>query len=352
MTDFLINSTSLDQSLNTGLGELTNQTNINHIIAENCGDRTFDVYERVAQIQMLAESALDNARLYGVNSRFGFKAMFKMNEAQAAVVAMLDHICSFRGKANLRPRPDTLSSPRVSCVTEDSVKLYDYLNLGYDPWQRCLVGGPRSTPIQGFYAEETIYTFLCPALFVQPPMSKRNHCPSVTDNTFSGDSGVFYQNYQTYIMLYQFIRFYLGNNALTMYTDPREQLSWNDCVHLNTLDSVLNPTNLQIYIACKQIPVRDSIQNLIHRLIWMYVVVSQHCTSWPNPFAPPFYPSHRLGSNLTLISSPLSSIPSDTLLHPISTQTHGSASILDLPNFSNSTLLLPDNLSISGEIIS
>ncbi|CAD6569867.1 MAG: hypothetical protein ASARMPREDX12_003114 [Alectoria sarmentosa] len=138
MTDFLINSTSLDQSLNTGLGELTNQTNINHIIAENCGDRTFDVYERVAQIQMLAESALDNARLYGVNSRFGFKAMFKMNEAQAAVVAMLDHICSFRGKANLRPRPDTLSSPRVSCVTEDSVKLYDYLNLGYDPWQRCL----------------------------------------------------------------------------------------------------------------------------------------------------------------------------------------------------------------------
>ncbi|CAF9926686.1 MAG: hypothetical protein ALECFALPRED_003503, partial [Alectoria fallacina] len=59
---------------------------------ENCGDRTFDVYERVAQIKMLAESALENARLHGVDSRFGFKAMFKKDEAQAAVVAILDHI--------------------------------------------------------------------------------------------------------------------------------------------------------------------------------------------------------------------------------------------------------------------
>ena len=81
------------------------------------------------------------------------------------------------------------------------------------------------------------------------------------DNSISGDPGVFYQNYQTYIMLYQFIRFYLRNNSLTMYTDPKEQLSWNDCVNLNTLNSVLNPTNLQIYIARKQIPVQDSIQH-------------------------------------------------------------------------------------------
>ena len=82
-------------------------------------------------------------------------------------------------------------------------------------------------------------------------MSTGNHCPTVTDNKYSGDAGIFYQNYQTYIMLYHFIHFYLGDNALTKYTDPKAQLDWNDCVNLNTLDSVLNPTNLQIYVACK-----------------------------------------------------------------------------------------------------
>lgn len=132
--------------------------------------------------------------------------------------------------------------------------LYGYLNLGYDPWHKCLVGGPRSTPLQAFYAEDTIYTFLCPAFFVQPQVSTF-HCPSITDNTFSGDPGLFYRNYQTYILLYQLIRFYLGDNALTSRSDPREQLDWNDCVRLDTLNSILNPTNLQIYTACKPISV-------------------------------------------------------------------------------------------------
>lgn len=205
---------------------------------------------------MLAGSTLNNARLYGVDSVFGFEAMFKKNEAQAAVVAVLDHIHCFRGKTNLKPRPHTRSSPRLSCVTENSARFYNYLNLGYDPWQRCLVGGPRSTPIQAFYAEGTIYTFLCPAFFVQPPMSTRNHCPSITNNRFSGDPYLFYLNYQTSILLYHLIRFYLGDNALTSLTDPTEQLDWNGCVHLDTLNSVLNPTNLQIYIACRYIPVQ------------------------------------------------------------------------------------------------
>ena len=82
-------------------------------------------------------------------------------------------------------------------------------------------------------------------------MSTSNRCPWVTNNRFSGDSYLFYRNYQTYILLYQLIRFYLGDNALTSHTDPTEELDWNDCVRLNTLTSVINPTNLQIYIACK-----------------------------------------------------------------------------------------------------
>ena len=249
-------STNLSQSLDIGSGELSNLTNTNYFIAENCGvTETFAIHTRVDQTKLLALSACDNALLYGLDSNFGFEAMFKNDEAQDAVVAILDHISHFRGKTKLRPRPGILSSPRLSCVTEDSAEKYVYLNLGYDPWHRCLVDGPGSTPIQAFYATGTQYIFICRAFFVQPPTSTKDHCPSVTDNQFSGDPGIFYRNYQTYIMLYQLIRFYLGDNALTGDTDPTEQLDWNACVRLNMLDSVLNPTNLQIYIASKLISI-------------------------------------------------------------------------------------------------
>ncbi len=257
MVGDLRNLANPNQPLNIRPGQFNNLTTLDSFIAENCADRMIHISQRLDQIRWMAQVTLANARLYGVHSEFGFTAMFKQDEARQTVVTILDHIYQSRGKKKLRPRPDILSSPRLSCVTEESAKLYAYLHLDYDPWHRCLVGGPRSTPIPAFYAEGTIYTFLCPAFFTIPPISKRKNCPSVKDNKFSGDSGIFYRNYQTYISLYQLIRFYLGEDALSNSTDPKEQLDWNSCVKLNLLNSVLNPTNLEIYIACKQSTSRD-----------------------------------------------------------------------------------------------
>ena len=226
-------------------------TDTNYIVTEHCGDKVPQVDKVVDEARWLARVAHANALLWDVDSIFGFKAMFKESEARETVLSILDSIHYCKGKTNLRPRPGIQSIPRLSCVTEDSVNLYKYLNLDYDPWQRCLVAGPDSTRAEAFYAEGTVYTFLCPAFFTQAAMVSGKHCPSVTNNKFSGDSGIFYRNYQTYTMLYQLIRFYLGNDALSSDTDPKEQLDWNNCVGLNMLNSVLNPTNLEIYIACK-----------------------------------------------------------------------------------------------------
>ena len=256
------NPVTPNQSLIIDSDEQNNLTDVNYLIAEYCGGRALRIQELVDQTKWLARAAFADARLYGVDSHHGFKAMFKENEAQEAVMAILDYIYFSRGKKNLQPRPDILSSPRLSCVTEDSARLYSHLNLDYDPWHRCLVAGPRSTPIQAFYAEGTIYTFLCPAFFVRPPTPARSHCPSITDNNFSGDPEIFYLKYQIYILVYQLSRFYLGDNALTDHTNPKEQLDWNDCVDLNTLNSVLNPTNLQIYVACKESHSKSSIKHL------------------------------------------------------------------------------------------
>ena len=251
MAGELRRSADLNQSLGFEHGKLNSSIDIDYLITEYCYDIHPRIHETIDGVKWLVLISLSNARLYGVDSDYGFKAMFKENFATEAVVTILDHIYQFKGKKNLRPHPRTLSTPRLSCVTEKSAKLYHYLGLDYDLWHRCLEGGPGGTPLQAFYAEGTIYIFLCPAFFVLPPMSVKYQCPTISMNAFYGDPGTFYGIYQTYIMLYHLIRFDLGDNALTNDTDPKEQLDWNACVGLSAVDSVLNPTNLQIYTARK-----------------------------------------------------------------------------------------------------
>lgn len=226
---------------------------IDNSFTENCGFSTVRVRALFNAANKLTKAALFDAKKHGVNSEYGFVAMFKMTEALPTVTAVLDDIYNYKGKSFLRPNPDRLSSPLFACATEKAATIYRNLKLDYDPWRKCQTGGPDSTPLQAFYADGTAYIFLCPALFVLPPATTSDHCPSLERNKFSGDAGSFYKNYQTYTLLYHLIRFYLGHNALDDTTSPKEQLDWNSCVGLNLLVSVLNPTNLQIYIACKQI---------------------------------------------------------------------------------------------------
>lgn len=75
---------------------------------------------------------------------------------------------------------------------------------------------------------------------------------AVHKNRFAGDPNIFYKKYQIYTLIYQLVRFYLDFHALDEHTDPPEQFDWNECVRLKALDSVINPTNMQIYTACKQ----------------------------------------------------------------------------------------------------
>ena len=244
------NQNSLKESL-TNSSELIRTGDSS--VTENCGYSTFRVRTLFNEANKLVRVALIDAKKYDVDSEYGFEAMFKQREALPTVAAVLDDIYNYKGKPNLKPYPDRLSSPLLSCVTEKSAEIYGHLKLDYDPWRKCQVGGPDSTPLQAFYAKGTAYIFLCPTLFVQPPTTTSQHCPSLKNNKFSGDAGSFYQIYQTYTLLYHLIRFYLGRNALDDTTVPKEQFDWNRCVGLGLLDSVLNPTNLQIYIACEQI---------------------------------------------------------------------------------------------------
>jgi len=198
------------------------------------------------------QTLVDSIR--GTDSHHGFRSMFKSDSAKTAIEAVLEGVYYYKVKQGLRPETNIPKAPRISCVTPDSAQIHKSLDLGYDPWQRCWGGAPERTPIPAFYADGTAYLFLCPALFAMEETINEAHCPEVTDNEFTGNPDGFYRNYQTYTLIYYLLRFYLGDNALDRYSDPSEQLDWNGCVRLGSklvLDSVRNPTSLQLYIACK-----------------------------------------------------------------------------------------------------
>lgn len=78
--------------------------------------------------------------------------MFKKNEAQEAVVAILDHIYSFKGKANLRPRPELLSPPRLceSSFLNHHFPFHQFLGAG-DPFRlQTYVFNSRTIPTEKY----------------------------------------------------------------------------------------------------------------------------------------------------------------------------------------------------------
>lgn len=77
-------------------------------------------------------------------------------------------------------------------------------------------------------------------------------CPFISNNEFIGSQQYFHQRFQVYRIVYELARFHLGRHALDATSSPAEVFDWNKCVTgLNSLESVINPTNLELYVACR-----------------------------------------------------------------------------------------------------
>ena len=219
------------------------------MIVENCG------YSGVAVQRILLEGtdSLAKARndVGSPGMSRAFRAMFKLGIAQTSVRDLLVHIASLMPVPRLQPAPSALLRPRFACVESSSAKKYDYLNLEYDPAMRCTQPIAPSSFLPGsFYAEGTAYIFICPWFFLLERIPTSDICLEVENNKFVGRQPNLHEEYQVYSLLYSLIRFYLGKNALDGDSNPREVFDWNQCVfNLNEVESVINPTNLELYAA-------------------------------------------------------------------------------------------------------
>ena len=177
-----------------------------------------------------------------------FNAMFKQDDVASTVALLLGHMWTMEGVKGLRPAPGTSLRPHFACVGADASKKYANLDLPYDPWDQC----HANLVMPSFYAAGTAYIFLCSSFFRLAPRPSKSSCPIVRGNLFKGDQETFHENFQVYSLTYDLTRFYLGRNALDASSTPPEVFDWNKCVFdLNEVESVVNPTNIELYVARK-----------------------------------------------------------------------------------------------------
>lgn len=225
-------------------------------IIDDCGQGSkaeAEIGFAVFAVKGYQQAARQDAFALGTDSLHGFKSIFKSEEARTTVLKILGYMINRKGLAGLKPEPDLRSPPRCACVHPISAQ--KYASLGYDPWNCQTSFDYVGNPIPSFYALGTAYIFICPAfhsLEGYPNHSQKPRCPMVNQNRFIGNPQTTYQDYQSYRLIYEQVRFYLGDNALDSESTPREEFDWNNIIqNLDMIESLINPTSLELYIACK-----------------------------------------------------------------------------------------------------
>ena len=185
--------------------------------------------------------ALNDVRL-GLDSKHGFRALFKDGATSTYVRGILRSIASAQPVTGLNPDPSVPTAPRFACVVPSTTSQYGF--LGFDAWIYCHLPGVGLA----FYVGGASYIFLCPHFWQYEIAPRRNTCPSVRYNQFLG-RGDPLSLYLTYMVIHEMVHFYLGWASLGPNSDPPELYAINDCVGLNPLNSVHNPANYHFYVA-------------------------------------------------------------------------------------------------------
>ena len=185
--------------------------------------------------------ALNDVRL-GLDSKHGFRALFKDGATSTFVLGILRSIASARPLTGLNPDPFMPTAPRFACVAPSTTSQYWFLS--FDAWVYCHLPDAG----MAFYVGGASYIFICPQFWQYDIAPRKSTCPSVRDNQFVG-GGDPLSLYLTYTVIHEMVHFYLGWDSLGPDSHPREIYPINGCVGLDPLDSIHNPANYHFYVA-------------------------------------------------------------------------------------------------------
>ena len=185
--------------------------------------------------------ALNDVEL-GLDSKHGFRALFKDGATSTFVRGILRSIASARQLTGLHPDPSVPTAPRFACVAPSTTSQYWFLS--FDAWVYCHL--PNAG--MAFYIGGSSYIFLCPQFWQYRIAPQKSICPSVRYNQFVG-VGDPLGLYLTYMIIHEMVHFYLGWDSLGPESHPPEMYPINSCVGLNSFNSVHNPSNYHFYVA-------------------------------------------------------------------------------------------------------
>ena len=207
--------------------------------------RTAQLHALLTQLLTIIPGILEDAN-ETTSSVHGYKAMFKDPFYVIVIKAIFRGIYEKRKVEHLSPFKATPSAPRFACAGPDTMRRYRFLHV--DIWSECQRQGPSGLPNTALYVAGSKYTFVCPSFWNLPPRPEISECLTVANNRFQGSPTDVY-GYQTYTLLYNMVRFYLGNASLNQETNPPERFQPNGLVGLSSHSSIINPTNYELYAA-------------------------------------------------------------------------------------------------------
>ena len=218
-----------------------NLTSLNYpFIISGCGEFTMNLGLALDQTFSSVLPALQDVDR-GNNSPL-FKALFKADSTKSFVRGVLHRIASHYPLYDLAPFPQIATTPNFACVTEYTRGIFSFTAIDIMAQCELSQGGAA------FWVAGVSYIFLCPAFWRVPVQPTFSDCPSVRKNQWAGP-GISLANYQTYLLVHEMVHFYLGLSSLGAHTVPKEVYPINDCVGLNSYNSLHNPQNYQYYVA-------------------------------------------------------------------------------------------------------
>ena len=170
--------------------------------------------------------------------------MFKVDNTKRFVRGVLQRIFSHYRLYDLAPYPQIPTPPNFACVNEYTREVFTFLEI--DIIAYCSIFGSQAS----YWLSGVSYIFLCPTFWRIPIHPSFPDCPTVRKNKWAGP-GQYLSAYQSYILIHEMVHFYLGTTSLGAHTDPSEVYPINDCVRLNSYNSLHNPSNYQYYVACR-----------------------------------------------------------------------------------------------------
>ena len=201
----------------------------------NCGDRAHIVSMYLTGARAMAAKAKVNAA-HGVNSPYGFRALFKADNMREAVAEVYRNIED--GTKYPRWEDNATQRPSLFCVNKSDYRIPEYVRSD------CVIGDAF------ILSNDPATVYLCEYWWTLPKRPEK--CPKVLGEFHMMPSGVELANHKPGCLIHELAHLYILDKP-GFVTDWVEVYRLSECILLDKEQSFRNPENYAMYASGESI---------------------------------------------------------------------------------------------------